>query len=92
VHQSHDDSDVRVDLDAGGCCLLVYRQAFDVAMAAISRAELVMLARFADGATLEAAVTDALDADPDFDVAAALAAALTRGCLIQAPAETGRQT
>ena len=51
-----------------------------------------MLARFADGATLEAAVTDALDADPDFDVAAALAAALTRGCLIQAPAETGRQT
>jgi hypothetical protein len=92
VHQSHDDSDVRVDLDAGGCCLLVYRQAFDVAMAAISRAELVMLARFADGATLEAAVTDALDADPDFDVAAALAAALTRGCLIPAPAETGRQT
>ena len=92
VHQSHDDADVRVDLDAGGCRLLVYRQDFDVAMAAISQGEQVMLTRFAAGATLEAAVTDALDADAAFDVAAVLAAALTRGCLIQAPAETGRQT
>lgn len=91
VHQSDDDTDVRIDLREGGSRLLVYRQGFDVAMAAISRGELVMLASLATGATLEAALTEALEADPALDVAAALAAALTRGCLIREAAETGRQ-
>ncbi|MGH6880035.1 HvfC/BufC N-terminal domain-containing protein [Hypericibacter sp.] len=92
VHQSDDDANVRIDLDEGGSRLLVYRQEFDVAMAAISRGEFLMLARLATGATLESALTEALEADPALDVAAALAGALTRGCLIQVTAETSRQT
>ena len=90
IHQSEDDADVRIDLDEGGSRLLVYRQDYDVAMAAISRAEFVMLTRFAAGATLESAMTETLAADPALDIATALAAALTRGCLMPGAREAAR--
>lgn len=81
AHQAADDIEHEIDLDQGGCRLLIYRQQFDVALATLSSGEFAMLSRFADGADLKSAVTDALAADPSFDVAAALAAVLTRGSL-----------
>ena len=81
ANQPDGDPDALIDLDRGGGALLVYRQEFDVAMAAIARGELAMLQRFAKGATAESAAGDAIAADPSFDPAAGLAAALVRGCL-----------
>lgn len=81
AHQAADDIKHEIRLDRGGCRLLVYRQQFDVALAALSPGEFALLSRFASGADLEAAVTDALAVDPSFDIAAALAAVLTRGSL-----------
>lgn len=87
ANQSDGDPDVTIDLGQGGSRLLIYRREFAVAMAAISLGEFVMLSRFAPGANLESAMTDALAADPSFDVATALAATLTRGCLTHPPSE-----
>lgn len=91
ANQSDDDTDVTIDLDQGGSRLLVYRQEFDVALAAISPGEFVMLSRLAHGADLESAVTDALASEPSFDVATALAATLTRGCLTLLPLGTAEE-
>ena len=85
ANQPDGDADALIDLDRGGGPLLVYRQEFDVAMAAITRGELVMLQSFARGATIESAAADAIAADSSFDLAAGLAAALIRGCLVPLP-------
>jgi hypothetical protein len=85
ANQPDGDADTLIDLDQGGGHLLIYRQAFDVAMAAITRGEFVMLQRFVRGATIESAATDGIAADPSFDVAEGLAAALVRGCLLPPP-------
>jgi hypothetical protein len=89
ANQPDGDPDAMIDLDQGGGRFLVYRQAFDVAMAVLSLGEFVMLSRFIEGTELETAVADALAADASLDVAAALAAALTRGCLALRPLDTG---
>jgi hypothetical protein len=81
AHRTADEIEHGIHLDQGGCRLLVYRQGFDVTLATLSGGEFALLGRFADGADLESAVTDALAADPTLDVAAALAAILTRGSL-----------
>jgi putative DNA-binding protein len=88
ANQSDGDATATIDLDQGGCRLLAYRQEFAVALAAISLGEFVMLSRFAQGASLESAATDALAAEPSLDVAKALAAILTRGCLTHLPRDT----
>jgi hypothetical protein len=85
ANQPDGDADALIDLDQGGGLLLVYRQEFDVALAAITRGEFVMLQRFAEGATIESAAGDALAADPSCDLATGLAAAVIRGCLVPLP-------
>ncbi|HWA44939.1 MAG TPA: DNA-binding domain-containing protein [Hypericibacter adhaerens] len=76
------DADIAIDLEEGGGPLLVYRQGFDLALASITEGEFALLSRFHEGASLEAAAGGALAADPALDLAAALAGALGRGCLV----------
>jgi len=91
ANQSDDGTDVTIDLGEDGSRLLIYRQEFDVALAAISLGEFVMLSRLAHGANLESAVTDALASEPSFEVATALAATVTRGCLTSLPLEAAAE-
>jgi hypothetical protein len=59
-----------IDVAEGGDWVLVARPAFEVELRAMTRGHFVMLARFAEGQSFGTAYLHALDADPDFDVAA----------------------
>lgn len=68
-----------LDIDAGGASLLLLRQEHDVHMWRLSQAEWHWLAACGAGRSVAEAAEQAAEADPDFDLAAILAANLKRG-------------
>ena len=68
------DADAAVDLDAGGATLEIRRIDDDVVFRRLSPEVFAFRNALARGATLDAAVTEALDDAADFDAAAALTA------------------
>lgn len=81
ANQPDADREISIDLDEGGCRLLVYRHGFEAAIAALSPGEHALLAAFTDGCSLQRAYERAIAAEPLFDLAATLAAQLARGSL-----------
>lgn len=63
----------RVDLNAGGACLLVLRRVDDAAFVDLSDAEATFVAAVDRGATLEGAARESFVVDTDFDLSAAFA-------------------
>jgi len=72
VNQAEHMGDKRVDLDEGGDTLLVMRGRSGVSIERIGAGEYVLLAALATGAAFENASTRAAQAEPGFDLGAAL--------------------
>jgi hypothetical protein len=68
-----------VDLGAGECRLLIDRRSNEIRFLTIGAAELAFLSALRDGRALQQAYESAVEADPAFDLAGALAKHLTRG-------------
>ncbi|MCW8906696.1 MAG: putative DNA-binding domain-containing protein [Sedimenticola sp.] len=62
----------RISLDEGSCNVLVTRPGVEVQLQGISDAEATLLQGLQDGATVEGAVAETLQVDPEFDLAAYL--------------------
>jgi hypothetical protein len=73
------DPELRVDADAGGERVLVFREADEVVFHTLDEAEYRFLATLSAAGTVGEAASAALIAAPGFDVAASLAAWLERG-------------
>ncbi len=72
VNQEDWAGEQTVSLDEGGDDILVRRQGGNVELMRLSPAEYRLLAAFGHGGSLEQAVTEALQGDPEFDVGASL--------------------
>jgi len=70
-----------VALDAGGVCLLVFPRTDDAAFASLDPGAAALVAALEAGDTLGAAVEQAMAAEPDLDVGAALGRLLALGAL-----------
>jgi hypothetical protein len=83
IHQDDYEGEFSVDLEAGPERILIYRPRFRVLVGAISTGAYRFLERCAAGAPVAAARDAALVAQPDFDLAAALAAWLEAGVMVE---------
>ena len=72
VHQDGYRGEIAVDLDSGPQRVIIYRPAFRVTVAALSRGELAFLAAIRQGKRLAAALESALAADAEFNLGANL--------------------
>lgn len=82
VNQPGFDGDQSVQLDAGGDSLLVIRRGSGVELERLSPGELVLLRALAEGMSLAAAHTRALQAEPELDLSAFLQHHVLGGTLV----------
>lgn len=72
-----------VNLDAGGCKVLVIRRQLEVELAPLSEGEFALLAALAKGQVFGEACDAALTAETNFDIAASLKYHITQGTLVK---------
>lgn len=84
AHQAEDGPDGAIDLEAGGDTLLVYRPRQDTLIRKIGSGAFAFVMALAARQSLAAAVTSALEVDPDFNVAGELSALLTADLFAEA--------
>ena len=68
ANQPDADADATVDLASGGVTLQIWRVGGDAVSRPLDRATFAFRLALSEGHCLEAAATDALDGDPDFDL------------------------
>ncbi len=61
-----------IDLDEGGCSLLIHRSGWEIEMMPLANNDYRFLLGLKDGLTLEEAAAKVMDDDPEFDLAALL--------------------
>jgi hypothetical protein len=71
-----------IDLDSGGCRLLIYRAGIEVHYLSPDKGSFAFLSALAGGSTFEGGYTAAAEAEPRFDLAAALGDCLRRQLFI----------
>ncbi len=81
ANQSSYTGDGRINLDEGGCRLLVFRPLLDVEIVQLDDAEYCFLTALCSGVTLTKAVEQGYTADPGFEVQACLQRWLGRALL-----------
>lgn len=82
ANQPDSDTGDAIDLDSGGCRLLVRRHEFDVLFAPLDAGGFALLASLASGEPIAAAFGAATVAAPDFDLAGALRRHLAAGLFV----------
>ena len=68
ANQTDAEPDGLIDMNKGGCCLLIYRPDFDVQIVSLTAAEYQMLTGLASGLTLSQTIEPILAAYPHFDL------------------------
>ncbi len=79
AHQPDGDLESRIDLDGGGCRLLIDRRDGEIRLLPLDAAGFALVAALVDGRPLQAAYEAATAIDENFDLIGALSAHLTRG-------------
>ncbi len=70
-----------IDLDSGGCAVMIYRQGVEVRYRALHNGPFAFLSAIAEGGSLDEAYSAGTEAEPGFDLTEALRDCLARGHL-----------